>query len=1095
MPLMGKGARWAQNKYVRAFDKNGSSRVRVNPWLVVAHTGLLVFSFSVYGLDNPPGNGGGGAGAGAGGAGVPLLPLVSVPANRMPDVVETFGTSSIFGMAEGPRVAPPLHVSKSPNSIPTLRTVTVNAKADKTKSPCDQAQGGDPVILSTGAKVEAQTDFALPGEMGLQFTRYYNSNFYVPGLKGRMGVWTTSYDYILTDDVNQDPKCNSLATPDTCPMVLIHPDGSIVQFAAGTTHPDGSVSYQQLKNGVATLIQNSDHSFVVHDEDSKIMTYSNQRYLDWLGGRRAQLSSVKDLAGVGWNFSYPDANTTVVAHTSGQKVTLSTHFNSDDTNKNVVNRTLTVTDPAGHIYTYGTVDALSNWNFTYQGYLVGELRSAALPGTPATTVTYAYDEGVFGGPYHYALNEVDYNGTAHDKAKYDSQGRAIQTQMADGSQQTSISYDSNATGPTASVTNALGHVAVYQFNSNLDVVSVTGRASTLCAASFSGRTYDGNENVQSETDANGNVTKYTYAANGEIQQKVEAAGTPGSRTTNFVWDTTAGTDRMLSVTIVGALKTAFAYNDQGRLASVTQTNLSANGVAQQSRATTYSYTLYANGLVSKGIVTPPSTTNTLTNVYDTLGNVSSVTNGLAHTTTYSNYNGLGEPGRVVDPNGVTTDFTYDARGLTLTRTTYPNGAVAAWSYGYDVFGLLNTLTAPDGQVTNWYRNAVGVLQTVTRNDKDGTSTETFGHDANGDVTSDTVTRGSDVGLSQTITYDELGRVYQKLGNHGQVLTYGYDGNGNIQSVTDAMGHVKTYQYDALDRVTQVSESNGATPPAITVAPVLSVLSRNTTGSYAVSWTATANATSYTLQEQANGGPWVNVLTSGATSWSTSGQQMGNYSYRVQGCNAGGCGPLSAVSTVNVLFAPTQSPSLTVPATNNNGNYAVTWTAISGATAYTLQQQINGGAWNTTQSGASTSKSISGEGTGTYSYRAQACNASGCGPWSPATSVAVTLPPGSAPVLTTSIPNPTNGNETIDWTSVATATNYDLQWQMGGGAWSMLASGTSLLSWMQSLAGGTYGFQVRACNSGGCGPWSSVKMVTVLLRPVCKQTTKVCKQVM
>lgn len=71
---------------------------------------------------------------------------------------------------------------------------------------------------------------------------------------------------------------------------------------------------------------------------------------------------------------------------------------------------------------------------------------------------------------------------------------------------------------------------------------------------------------------------------------------------------------------------------------------------------------------------------------------------------------------------------------------------------------------------------------ITPTDKDGTSTEVFGYDANDEVTTDTVSRGGVVGNSTACLYDALGRVYQAKGSHGQRLTHAYD--GSVLSVTD-----------------------------------------------------------------------------------------------------------------------------------------------------------------------------------------------------------------------------------------------------------------------------------------------------------------------
>ena len=180
--------------------------------------------------------------------------------------------------------------------------------------------------------------------------------------------------------------------------------------------------------------------------------------------------------------------------------------------------------------------------------------------------------------------------------------------------------------------------------------------------------------------------------------------------------------------------------------------------------------------------------------------MTTATDGLGRVTTWSNYNALGEAGKVVGPNGVETDYTWDARGRQASQTEIHNGVAATWTYAYDGYGLLSQVTEPDGEVTTSSRDADMRVIQITRSEPEGNDTETIGYDAMDDVTSDVVTRGSVVARSSTNTYDGYGRLYQAMGNNGQRLTYAYDGNSNVLSVTDALGHVSTLAYDALNRV-------------------------------------------------------------------------------------------------------------------------------------------------------------------------------------------------------------------------------------------------------------------------------------------------------
>jgi len=151
------------------------------------------------------------------------------------------------------------------------------------------------------------------------------------------------------------------------------------------------------------------------------------------------------------------------------------------------------------------------------------------------------------------------------------------------------------------------------------------------------------------------------------------------------------------------------------------------------------------------------------------------------------------------------------------------------------------------------------------------------------------------------------------------------------------------------------------------------------------------AGSYNLQQRINGGGWTTVSASAAQSWSASGEVSGSYSYQVQACNAVGCGPWSAVGTDTVTLPPIPAtPSITVPSTNATGSYTVSWAGVANATSYTLQQQVNGGGWTTVSTSTSTSWAAS-VANGTYGYRIQACDISGCSAWSGTSTVVVTIP--------------------------------------------------------------------------------------------------------
>jgi hypothetical protein len=132
----------------------------------------------------------------------------------------------------------------------------------------------------------------------------------------------------------------------------------------------------------------------------------------------------------------------------------------------------------------------------------------------------------------------------------------------------------------------------------------------------------------------------------------------------------------------------------------------------------------------------------------------------------------------------------------------------------------------------------------------------------------------------------------------------------------------------------------------------------------VTWAATTNTTGYVAQQQVNGGSWTQIASGSGTQAIVSQPADGNYVYQVQACNNVGCSVWTTSGTVTVLHAPSIAPTVTAPAGSANGSYTVSWGGVSGATSYTLQEQVNGGGWSTVQGTGAISWSTSGRGYGT-----------------------------------------------------------------------------------------------------------------------------------
>src|SRR5690606_35343941 len=136
--------------------------------------------------------------------------------------------------------------------------------------------------------------------------------------------------------------------------------------------------------------------------------------------------------------------------------------------------------------------------------------------------------------------------------------------------------------------------------------------------------------------------------------------------------------------------------------------------------------------------------------------------------------------------------------------------------------------------------------------------------------------------------------------------------------------------------------------------------------------------------------------------------------------------------VAVVAAPS-TPTLTLDATSQTGNYSVSWTGSSGATHYELSEKVGRCSWTVVQDTSAITRTVTGKINGSYSYWVRACAGTGtrvCSAYSATKTIAVTLTP---PVPALSLPSSsTTGSYTASWTSSTGATHYELSEQVSSG---------------------------------------------------------------
>lgn len=582
-------------------------------------------------------------------------------------------------------------------------------------SPCGEVSG-NPVVLSTGNKIEPELDFIATGEMGLYLQRTYNGYWSARGLFG--SYWLSNFDYSL------------VPSSDGATLWAQRPDGRRIKYLLDGT----SGHYLEDKaEPIAYVVKNGDGSFTLYNEENGTEKYDAEGYI--LERRNEQ--------GVGWTFTYSGKYLQQVTHSSGRTVTFAW---SDG----VVSE---VTDPAGNVYRYSYTANVFGTGTSY-----GRLASTTLPGAPETTIGYHYEDSRFPG----ALTGKSFSGVRYSTFTYDDEGRATSTEHAGGVERYGFGYTVEATqavtpppvpvppggfhedeprgyceyksgtgricyqprsveGPILMSTQAnaaaaietkdipqkllvtetspLGRETTYVYVDGR-LTSTTGKETPHCPASYKEKTYDANGYEDVVSDFADNLTDFDYDAQGHLLQKVEAKGTSAERTTRYAWDTTY--NHLLKETVQGDREIAYEYTQDGRIAKKTVADLTAHGQGR-AQVVTYSYTKHDNGLLAKIVVDGPlpGEGDRLTYEYSTAGDLVATINGVGHTTSYEGYNGLGLPGRITDPNGDVTEYGYDARGRLNERKRYINGAWQVETKTYDAYGQVASVRRPDG-VTRHY---------------------------------------------------------------------------------------------------------------------------------------------------------------------------------------------------------------------------------------------------------------------------------------------------------------------------------------------------------------------------------------------------------
>ncbi len=706
------------------------------------------------------------------------------------------------------------------------------------------AFGGKPVSLFSGMETFApSTDLSLGNLYPIRITRSYNSK--------------TTYDSPLGYGwaINYDKR------------LYTYPDNSVTvrrDCGAKSRFTWSGPGYVGQTGDSGSLIPNADGSFTYIDKYGQMETYDPQ----------GRLASMVDTKGNSLVFSYrsgsrdflwgilpanlDQANPVIVAYDY--------HLSRIEERDASGNHTGAAVDLQYDTST-GRLTGLSDSTgrtVSYDHDSFGNLKSAT---GPTTSSAYGYTDP----SRNHLITSIDEGSGAYINT-YDPSGRVTMQTHGTGVINFNYVIPNQQTVMTTQIKDATGNLLNTQtrtvnFDTSGMLISSTDTFGNVTNYTRNSSTWVTREEHWENVMSGGTTTlvlrnaiNYTYDSTGNVLTKTEAQGTAIQKTTTYIYDPAYNlvtTETVSSVVTPNQrrIKTNTYDETNGNLLFTTETGLRGDGTPY-SYTTTYTYN--ANGKIAT-IDGPRTDVNDVTTYYydPMTGNLTGVSQPLSGTTSYSNFDNLGNPQTVTDPNGNATNYTYDSTGRVLTvkapddtnptqyfyiaggclscgspnkidHITLPEGNTI-W-YTYDTLGNPATITDSQSNSINYTYDSGGNKLTEQIKDASGTLQKTlsYQYDAlnrlskiiNPDTNYtqfDYDAQGNRISLQSpnmtltTYTYDALNRLSSVI-QPGSITTgYGYDTNNNLTSVEDANTNTTTYKYDDKGRVYQViSPDTGTT---------------------------------------------------------------------------------------------------------------------------------------------------------------------------------------------------------------------------------------------------------------------------------------------
>ena len=266
-------------------------------------------------------------------------------------------------------------------------------------------------------------------------------------------------------------------------------------------------------------------------------------------------------------------------------------------------------------------------------------------------------------------------------------------------------------------------------------------------------------------DQNGLGASTTYDTSGRVSSTTDDRG----KVTSYIYNSTTGW--LATKQLPGDRQIQFSYDANGNV-------------------------VLESHLLHPGAVDGTKQTYVIKHTYDALNREICTTDPAGHTTT-TTYTASGRTATVTNPDSHTTTYRYDAAGRTIGTSISPGGLTTSTTYAPN--GKVASVRHSDGRVETTTYDDRGRISTLT---KTGEGTLTYAY-SQGDLVSIT---DSNNHVTQ-MTYDSMHRLVSTTSADGQVTLHGYDAGGFLTRLTDPKGQEFGYLNYANGRRQTLSRIN------------------------------------------------------------------------------------------------------------------------------------------------------------------------------------------------------------------------------------------------------------------------------------------------